>query len=561
MRLSSTLMMTMAGILFSVASFSQSPGDYRSVNAAPPTGGNWGDFTKWEEFDGAFWLTSGLTPNSSNGVITIRTGDSIILNVAVTADQIVVEAGAVLVITQASNLTLNNGAGTDLVVNGRLYLGNARTISGAGNIVINGTFNWLDGTLGSVTTTSALSITNLSTNVGKNLSANFTNGGVFNWATGATAGGISFTNATFTNDGTINELFQSDRGFTSVSGTNSFVNNGTFNKTTTFGFFNNSVPTTNSATGVFKGLGSFNFNFGSLTNNGNVTPGLSPGLLSINAGAVSGQSATINIEILNGSGAGTGHDVLNLTTVGPFTTNLSTIDLVVTELPAGGGAPFQSYTILTTTGDFTGTFATATYPSGYDITYNATSVVVTKLSYPLPAVWGDFSALARNGNVQLSWTTLQESNTSYFEVEHSTNGRDYKTIASVPAAGNSSLVKTYSYAHSAASSQAANYYRIKLVDLDGKASRSSVRSVKFTKGAVVVVQATPNPVISNLQISVQETAVDINIIDMNGRLFKSLRNLQPGVHSVNVSELASGQYQLMIYQDNRMIQSQKIIKQ
>lgn len=554
MRLSSTLMMTMAGILFTAASFAQSVGDYRSVNAAPPTGGNWGDISKWEEFDGISWVPATTSPVSADGVITIRTGDSILVNIAVTADQIVVQSGAVLVVNQATDLTLNNGAGDDLTVNGTLYLRNLRTINGAGNIVVNGIFNFYSGTLSAVTTNAATGVTNFDLNFQKNLTANFTNAGTLNWI----QGNLSFSSV-FTNDGTINEQFVANTGLLNGGGTPSFVNNGVFNKTTTFSFANNNVTSTNSATGTFRGVGAFVFNFGTLTNNGAVTPGLSPGLLNINAGAISSQNATINIEVQDGSGAGTGHDVLNLTTAGAFTTNLSTVDLVVTEL--GVQAPFQSYTILTTTGDFTGTFASATLPSGYTITYNATTVVVTKIAFPLPAEWGEFSALAKNGNVQLSWTTLQENNTAYFEVEYSTNGRDFKSIATVPAAGNSSLVKTYSSSHNAASAQAANFYRIKLYDLDGKTSLSSVRSVKFTKGAVVIVQATPNPVISNLQISVQESAVDITLVDMNGRVFKSLRNLQPGVHAVNVSELASGQYQLLIYQNNRMIQSQKIIKQ
>lgn len=542
--------------LFITPSVFAALGDYRSAGS-----GNWLAVASWEFDNGTTWVPAVATPTSADGAINIRAGHTITLNGPVTADQLTIDAGGNLNIDipggLGNNLTLA-GTGTQLTVNGTLLLRGFNVILGTGSMVVNGTFNWFSGTLSVPTTTAVGSTTNLDLEFTKNLSANFTNNGTFNWKTSLAApgGDILLTNAVLTNNGTLNEQFVSDRAFANGGGS-SFINNGTFNKTTAFVFSNNSVPITNSATGIIKGLGTLSINFGTMTNNGTLSPGASPGILNINAGTVSGQNAKIDIEVVDGSGAGTGHDVLNLTTTGPFATNLATVTLNVTSLPA---APAQAYTILTTSGTFSGTFLAANLPSGYTIAYNAASVVITKSSFPLPAVWGDFTATAKKESVELVWTTLQEENTSHFIVEHSTDGRSFKELATIPAARNASYALNYSFAHNAPARKGVNYYRIKLYDLDTKTSVSQITSVRISNGSFVAVLAAPNPFVNNLQLTVFESAVNVRMIDMSGKQVKAV-TLQPGLHSVDVSNLPAGSYTLFIYEKSKLVQTQTVIKQ
>ncbi len=543
------------------ATFAQVTGDYRSVNAPNPAGGNWSDITKWERYNGSAWVAAPTAPTFTDETITIRSGDNILLNVSVTADQLVVEAGGTLSInvffsaSGGNDLTLNNGTGTDLTVNGLLILRSFNVINGPGTMDVNGTFNWFSGRLGAVTTTTASAVTNFDLDFAKTLTANLTNAGTINWATGVSPVNITITNCIFTNNGTVNEQFQGNSGFFNGGGTLGFVNNGIFHKTSTNQFANSTVPFTNA--GTISGLGGMNLNFLTVTNSGTISPGNSPGILAATESLISGQPTTLAIEVVNGSGAGTGHDQINLNIGAAGATTLSSATLTVTEV--GGLAPFQPYTILTTNGTFSGTFATENIPSGYTITYNASSVVVTKIAFPLPAVWGDFTATTKSNAVELNWTTLQEINTSHYVVEHATNGSDFKSIGTIPAAGNSAAVLSYSFKHNNPNQSANNTYRIRLVDLDGKSEYSLARSVRFNKGNVVVVTATPNPFVNSLQIQVLEKNVNINIIDLNGRVHKSLR-LQQGVHNINTSELPSGVYTLTIYRENKEVETQRIIK-
>lgn len=562
MNQTSTIIRTLCLLLFPAAIWGQSAGDYRSAAPGPAA---WSTAASWETFDGSTWNTAISSPTSANGVITIRTGHTINITASVTADQLVVESGATLNNnTSSANLTLNDGAGTDMVVNGTYLLRSLNVLTNGGgtpSLEVNGTMNWFSGTNQIATTISATGILNLDLAFDKILqNATVTNNGTVNW----TSNSIDFRTGTFTNNGTMNLAFTGNGGLLNSSGVNLFVNNGTMNKSTSgFTFAINNTPFTNSASGVIRGIGTISTspaNF-SITNAGNIYPGNSPGLLTVSNNFISTEASTLRMEILDGSGEGIGHDKINFNTAAA-NVDVSGTTLVVQE---NTSAPIQSYTILENTGGgvFTGAFATVTIPLGYSITYNpgvSTSIVVTKLGSTLPAVWGDFTALSRNNQVILAWETLQETNVSDFTIEYSRNGRDYSPIGTVAATGNSSSISQYKFIHQVPDLRANNYYRIRQADADGKSAISAVRLVKFGKAGVIPVTILPNPVRDRLQLQVQADNIRVMLTDLSGRTIQTM-NTQAGYHEINMSQLAPGMYQLVIYQDGRFLESQKIIKQ
>jgi len=72
----------------------------------------------------------------------------------------------------------------------------------------------------------------------------------------------------------------------------------------------------------------------------------------------------------------------------------------------------------------------------------------------------------------LKWTTASEINNDYFVVEHSTNGVEWKNVASVDGAGNNFTELNYSVKLPAGSGE--NYYRLKQIDFDGTYSYSTI---------------------------------------------------------------------------------------
>lgn len=561
MNQTSTIIKALCLLLFPAALWGQTAGDYRSAGT-----GNWNNTATWERYDGASWITPApSTPTSADGAITIRNTHTVTISASVTADQITVDAGGALNNnTGTALLTINDGAGTDLTVNGIFTFGGINTLTPLGaspSVLINGTMSWTSGTLQVPTTIAATGILNMSNNnFAKGVYTTLTNNGTINWATGTTAGGFSTGNgASIVNNGTINEQFESDRGVASgVSAPATFINNGVINKTTTFKlqFFS---PITFTNTGTIKGIGTVQCDVNP-SNSGIIAPGNSPGILNVSTNLVQGQPTTIQLEVVDGSGAGTGHDQLRFTT----NVNLTGVTINIQDFTVSPPAPVQNYTILTTSVGFSFS-GTPTFVSGSNYSLitpiSGTSVQVSKnTSFPLPAVWGSFSALARNNQVRLKWETLQESNVADYTVEYSVNGRDYLPLGTVAAVGNSSSVQTYNFVHTMPDLAKNNFYRIRQTDLDGKFAFSEIRSAKFSNGQVVAVTATPNPVRDRLQLQVQAENIRVVLTDLAGRTIQSLQT-QPGYHELNMSKLAPGLYNLSVFSNNSLLETQKIVKQ
>ena len=81
--------------------------------------GLWSDFNTWQRFNGTVWInaTSGQVPSSADGAIAIVNSHIVTINSNVSIDQTTIDSGA-RVILSAGNLTINNGLGTDLIING-----------------------------------------------------------------------------------------------------------------------------------------------------------------------------------------------------------------------------------------------------------------------------------------------------------------------------------------------------------------------------------------------------------------------------------------------------------
>lgn len=140
----------------------------------------------------------------------------------------------------------------------------------------------------------------------------------------------------------------------------------------------------------------------------------------------------------------------------------------------GGVTKYDGKTDNTIAGPAVASSNTSTSPSGFAIT-----------PMTLPVTFVSFSAVRTNdGAVQLTWTTANEMNNGHFEVEHSLDGSNWTSLATV-AAGNNSLGDSYSYTDETATA-AQTSYRIRQVDIDGKYMYSKVVMI----GATATTQTT-----------------------------------------------------------------------
>jgi hypothetical protein len=164
----------------------------------------------------------------------------------------------------------------------------------------------------------------------------------------------------------------------------------------------------------------------------------------------------------------------------------------------------------------------------------------------LPLVLLDFSGKQAPAGNLLQWKTAQEINTREFEIEWSDNGQRFSTIALRPAAGNSNATLQYSYLH-AGNIDGDNYYRLKMVDMDGRSSYSPVIRIS-NKPASPGFTVFPNPVADVAQLSIQalkKETIRFTIYSVDGKQVSSATfNLDKGNNRFdwNLNFIPAGKY-------------------
>ena len=197
--------------------------------------------------------------------------------------------------------------------------------------------------------------------------------------------------------------------------------------------------------------------------------------------------------------------------------------------------------------------------SEIDAAGNASAVpgVVTIIfSNSLPVNLISFTATATGTSARLNWSTSQEVNSSYFEIERSSDGISYTTIGKVKASGNSSLRLDYNFTDNATLA-GSNFYRLKQVDVDGKIQYSQVRLIKFDQSEFVVVY--PNPSVNEAKIKfsgnnwINKPAL-INVLTIDGKLAaqKRIGRLNQ-VETIDVTKFATGSYIIQIVTGSEVI--------
>lgn len=178
------------------------------------------------------------------------------------------------------------------------------------------------------------------------------------------------------------------------------------------------------------------------------------------------------------------------------------------DLPGGGGT--HTATGNTTAGTVTVTGATNFGP------VTLASIVSPS---PLPIDLVSFQGKRVPMGVELRWTTQSEHNNDYFELEKSTSGEKFGSVATIKGNGTSSMAHHYEYLDTKVST-GTTFYRLKQVDFDGSFTYSNVISVNYEGSFTFSVY--PNPATGvevGFQIlGIKETnTVGVTLFDELGR--------------------------------------------
>lgn len=185
-------------------------------------------------------------------------------------------------------------------------------------------------------------------------------------------------------------------------------------------------------------------------------------------------------------------------------------------------------------------------------------VTIVRDSATLPVRLVNFTAIQMAKQVQLQWVATNEINFSYYDVEHSINGKDFISIGKVQASNMVSVNKTYQLMHTNPV-VGKNYYRLKMVDDNGRFLYSTIKTVLF--GASAAMQVYPNPFFGKLKISVakqENTPSTVRIYNSTGQQV-AIKTFT-GSTEIDGTSLAAGNYVVQV-NDGSQTQSFKVHKQ
>jgi hypothetical protein len=161
---------------------------------------------------------------------------------------------------------------------------------------------------------------------------------------------------------------------------------------------------------------------------------------------------------------------------------------------------------------------------------------------PLPVTLTNFSAKAGiNNTVNLLWSTSSEILNKGFNTQrqvNSINGK-FETIGFIPSkaqSGNSSIPLYYNFNDIAPVSNATNYYRLVQVDLDGKTTYSDVKLVRIGSESVIMIYPNPSSGVVNISRSANASKMNVQILDMSGRMVQQFSNVTDANFKVNINK-------------------------
>ncbi|MCI4671618.1 MAG: T9SS type A sorting domain-containing protein [Bacteroidia bacterium] len=158
-----------------------------------------------------------------------------------------------------------------------------------------------------------------------------------------------------------------------------------------------------------------------------------------------------------------------------------------------------------------------------------------------PVEWLDFKASVEGLDGLLKWEVAQDGKGSHFEVERSTDGTEYKKIATLVMEEPTGHSNSYAYTDKNIADLGVQtlYYRIRQFDFNGQETLGPIRILSLDLSKQLRVNIYPNPATDGFTLRYflpENTAAQYEIFDALGKVVaKGLLEKQEGISKVMIS--------------------------
>ena len=183
--------------------------------------------------------------------------------------------------------------------------------------------------------------------------------------------------------------------------------------------------------------------------------------------------------------------------------------------------------------------------------------IINAPNMTLPLQLTSFTGTKKGNEAQLNWQAAEIINFSHFELLRSSDGVHFESIARIDGNENQT---DYKYSDIKVL-QGNNYYRLKMVDLDGKETLSNTIVLQFDQSAKIKIW--PNPSSDKIIVEHSMGQVDkasVKLFNVGGQSFMpSGLNQHSRGFEISISNLPNGAYWLEIYFKNGSKHVERVI--
>jgi hypothetical protein len=161
-------------------------------------------------------------------------------------------------------------------------------------------------------------------------------------------------------------------------------------------------------------------------------------------------------------------------------------------------------------------------------------------------VLGNITAIREGSANHISWNTLTETPDMTYNLERSTDGRSYSSLATLKGKGTGAA---YNYMD-AKPEAGVNYYRLKIIEVNGTFTYSRTVSVSANGANGFTVTAAPNPVRNMLTVQVSGASENtvLSLMSTTGNLLRTAV-VTGGQAAFDMSALPAGMYMIRYSND------------
>jgi hypothetical protein len=151
----------------------------------------------------------------------------------------------------------------------------------------------------------------------------------------------------------------------------------------------------------------------------------------------------------------------------------------------------------------------------------------------LPVKLVSFSGSIVDHAVKLSWISAGESLLDHYEIQRSADGVTFETIANVTPQNSNNFQKLYNYIDKQLLNK--GYYRLKLVDEDGKFTYSNIIVLEVITKEMIVYYNNEQSLLTIKAAASQTEKIKISVVNMEGkRILQQERIINQGNNELNL---------------------------